>query len=505
MAKFAGCSGSFGQVVVFGSSEFAGQVDFYSVVSCQRYRSAPNMGTRIVQNQNRFYVSLAKSPILWGGLVSAGFYVLLQLGTLGSRHVQENWGDHRLGQTAATAVSFLQQYFAGHPVEYVTTVFFFIGLSALAIKALELAFQPWRRSGDELLLGPVARGGQSVGTTELLLARLDTLPRGRQNRFLVARLREVLERIRRRNSAEGLEDELKFLADRQADRLHDSYALFRVVIWAIPVLGFLGTVIGITLALANLSPTAIEDSMPATIAALSVAFATTTQALSLSIILMFARYLIVQVENRLMGRVDRWADEELLGRFEQVASGAEGQLSAVRRMSETMIDASEHLVRRQTELWQKSIDESHKRWTQLTGEAERHLGTALARALQESLRAHAVTLSAAEQEAAVGNQRHWQQVQRSLSEGAAATVALQEAVNEEAEVLRRTVDATGQVAKLEAALNRNLAALAGAKHFEQTVMSLAAAIQLLCTRLDEVPDGRADVQLRPKKTPGQAA
>ena len=111
-------------------------------------------------------------------------------------------------------------------------------------------------AGSSLLLGPIARGGQPVSSCESLLGRLDNLPGRHQDSLLVGRLREILERIRRRNSAEGLDEELKYLADRDADRLYESYALFRVVIWAIPILGFLGTVVGITLAIANLTPNA---------------------------------------------------------------------------------------------------------------------------------------------------------------------------------------------------------------------------------------------------------
>jgi hypothetical protein len=50
-------------------------------------------------------------------------------------------------------------------------------------------------------------------------------------------------------------------------------------------------------------------------------------------------------------------------------------------------------------------------------------------------------------------------------------------------VLTRVVEATGQVARLEETLNRNLAALSGSQNFEETLMSLAAAIQLLSARL----------------------
>jgi hypothetical protein len=49
----------------------------------------------------------------------------------------------------------------------------------------------------------------------------------------------------------------------------------------------------------------------------------------------------------------------------------------------------------------------------------------------------------------------------------------------------RILQASGDVEQLQDVLNRNLAALAGAKNFEQTVLGLAAAIHLLNGRMVE--------------------
>jgi hypothetical protein len=444
-----------------------------------------------VSNPNRIIPIIAKSPILWGCLASAGFYTIYHLSPL---------------KQIPYIDSYMVMCFTGHPIEYTTTTMFFIGLAALVFKALDLTGQSPRPGVSNLLLGPIPRGGQPVSACESLLARLNELPGLRQNSPLVHRLREMLERVRRCNSAEGLDEELKYLADRDADRLFESYALFRVVIWAIPILGFLGTVVGIAMAIANLKPSAIEESLPAMIAALSVAFGTTNQSLTLSIILMFGKFVVGLGETRLMTQVDRRTDDELLGRFEVVSSGPDGQLAAVRRMSETLLQASEELVRRQAELWQESIQASERRWGRMGESAEKQLETALAGALTQGLKLHAESLAKTEQAAAAQNHKHWDQVQRALVQGAEATAAIQEAVNQQAGILCRTVEATGQVAKLEETLNRNLATLAGSKHFEQTVMSLAAAIHLLNARLGDSPIGIATVHLESKKKqPGQAA
>jgi hypothetical protein len=57
---------------------------------------------------------------------------------------------------------------------------------------------------------------------------------------------------------------------------------------------------------------------------------------------------------------------------------------------------------------------------------------------------------------------------------------------------------------LEDALNSNLAALAGAKHFEQTVLSLAAAVNMLSARLAETTPA-APIKLEPLRRTAHAA
>jgi hypothetical protein len=70
--------------------------------------------------------------------------------------------------------------------------------------------------------------------------------------------------------------------------------------------------------------------------------------------------------------------------------------------------------------------------------------------------------------------------------------------------LLRVVEATGHVTKLEEALNGNLAALAGAQHFEETLLNLAGAIHLLNARLGHV-SGVPHVGLKDSSSVGRAA
>ena len=71
-------------------------------------------------------------------------------------------------------------------------------------------------------------------------------------------------------------------------------------------------------------------------------------------------------------------------------------------------------------------------------------------------------------------------------------------------MLLKVIESNDQIARLEQTLNRNLQSLAGAKNFEETVMSLAAAIQLLSARMGHSAEGRT-IDLPRHKSMVQAA
>jgi hypothetical protein len=333
-----------------------------------------------------------------------------------------------------------------------------------------------------------------------MLDRLDRLPARRAREYYVGRLRAALEHVAARGSADGLDDELKYLADLEVSRAHASYGLFRVVLWAIPILGFLGTVIGITMALNGVDLQAPDQSMVHVLTGLGLKFDTTALALTLSMLLMFVHFLVDRSETALLERVDHQVARELAELFPKVSTGPDGQLAAVRRMADAMVHAAEQLVERQAELWQESMEAAHERWSRLAEDAGEQVQTALA----ESLKLHAREVAAAQQAAAEKNRHQWSTLQQTLSESVQAVAAAQEALVRRVEVLDQAAEATSQVMRLEETLNHNLASLAGSKNFEETVMSLAAAIHLLTARLTE-PPASPKVRLESPRRTSQAA
>ena len=327
------------------------------------------------------------------------------------------------------------------------------------------------RTGCVSLLEPVPHGGQTLDDCDLLLDQLDQAPAAWQNDYLVRRFRDALEYLRRSGTIKGLDEHLRYLADVDAGRQNAGYSFVRLVVWAIPILGFLGTVVGITMAIANLSPQALEASLPKVTGGLGVAFDTTALALALSMVLMFVQHVVDRNETMLLNQVDR-TEAELIGRFEELDDGPDGQLLAVRRMMEAMVQSTEQLVQHQTQLWWSTVESAKQRWDQLIAATGKQLETSLTAALEESLRAHAQELGAQEDALAEKNCRNWERLQQFLLQNTETFGSLQSRSSRRRSRLpaRR---ASGQIARLEETLNRNLAALAGSKNFEQTVMSLA--------------------------------
>jgi biopolymer transport protein ExbB/TolQ len=324
-----------------------------------------------VSRFNKLIEWILRLPILWGGVAGLAFYAALDQGWINS--------------------PLLVRYMAGHPVEYTTGITFFVGMAALAMRFLDQTSQ--FASIGNVSLSPPSPGGSSVSACDTLVTELTELPATLQKNYLVRRLREALEMVRRKESADSIEQHLRHLEDLDRERVHSSYALVRIIVWAMPVLGFLGTVIGITVAIASLSPETMEKSMPDVIHGLGIAFDTTAQALALTMLVMFIKYGVERSDNRLLALVDARAAEELVGRFQFNGTDSDPNVASVRRMSEQVIGAVESLASRQAEIWRSTIDETHQQWADVSTSTSKIIQDSLTVVMRQSLEEHARRLN----------------------------------------------------------------------------------------------------------------
>lgn len=420
------------------------------------------------------------SPFVLGGAATAGLYAAI-------------YGGH-------LTQPMMVRYLAGHPIEIITTALFMVALAAQGNKILAV----WTQNAllARTTLGEVPAGGQDPSVCGELLEEVASWPSAFDG-YLRERLKNGLEYVRRKNSAATLDAELKFLSDSDAGRRPSGHALVKVIIWAIPILGFLGTVVGLTDAIANLSPDALEKSLPAVTSGLGVSFDTTALSLALSMVLMFGQFWVDRSENHLLDSVDRRVHEELASRFKAVpAAGSGGAASAemmigVKRLTEEVLRACVVLVEQQAELWRDTLGEAEGRWRTLASEQEKVLGASLA----DALRTHAQAVVDAQEQGAERNRQAWEKIDQSLTAVAASLQLQQAETSKQCELLKQVVEASCEVTRLEDVLNRNLTSLARMGDFEEMVHSLSAAVHLLTVKSSDA----RNVSLPRRQTEGQAA
>jgi len=138
-----------------------------------------------------------------------------------------------------------------------------------------------------------------------------------------------LEHFRVRKNAPEVASILTSQSDIDANSVESSYTLLKVFIWAIPILGFIGTVVGISAAVGGFSGTldsaddisVLKDSLNNVTGGLATAFDTTLVALVMSMLVMFPTSSLQKAEEDLLNWVDEYCNENLLKRLDDGREG----------------------------------------------------------------------------------------------------------------------------------------------------------------------------------------
>lgn len=284
------------------------------------------------------------------------------------------------------------RYFCGHPLERVLTGLFFIGLSIIGVKSFLLLFERYAflkvpdfgiNDVDQNLDAKVYK----------LQNRLTSASADLQNTHWGRRLEHLLTFFKGQKSGHGLNEHLTYLSESAGDRLHASHSLLQTVIWSIPILGFLGTVMGITLAIANVTPDQLETSLDEVTNGLAVAFDTTALALSLSLVLGFASLFIKRAEESLLGDIDERCRLEV-NRCFSLDTGSQHPLAeAEAKASQALIEQTTSLISAQTEEWGRALTELREQWAVTIQGQQQSLVDALSDGTSNTLSNHAQQLS----------------------------------------------------------------------------------------------------------------
>ena len=140
---------------------------------------------------------------------------------------------------------------------------------------------------------------------------LEALPEGEQDYLLPRTLLSALQRFATTGSIQAVSDTIRESCEVESDRLDSELSMVRYIAWAIPSIGFIGTVRGIGDALGQ-AYKAVEGDISGVTVSLGVAFNSTFVALVLSIIIMFALHQLQLSQERLVLDCQRYADKRLL-------------------------------------------------------------------------------------------------------------------------------------------------------------------------------------------------
>ncbi|TWT98604.1 MotA/TolQ/ExbB proton channel family protein [Stieleria varia] len=367
----------------------------------------------------------------------------------------------------------LQRYFLGHPVAVAATVLFCFAVAILAVKWLAVSTQ-WKTINgiaDERLFprnenlspsddyrnrhdaGHVARGW---------LKSLSGLTLNMQRSWLVIRLQELLTRQSQRGTTKHLSDDLRELSSRDADDAHDSLALVRIIVWAIPMLGFLGTVIGITQTLGGLDFSNGNAAVDNLKSGLYVAFDTTALGLVLSVLAIFLQFPVEKSEQRLLAEIDHRvghllsaglpSDEPADNQYELLANLCEGVRAAV----------AESLAN-QADLWRGTIDEAQQYWQRAHETQANGIIDAIESTLKPALIDHAYQLESSSQRNHERTEKLWDRWQQGIGQwqdamdgGAQVLASHHETLIAQCDRMLETSTDTGLLMQLQAALDSNL-------------------------------------------------
>ena len=464
--------------------------------------------------------SILLSPVLWGGLLTVGFYRLIP-------HLP-------IYQELA------ERYFCSHPLEYATAALFFVGMATLGLKAIG-TLREAEAIGLNLLDGAQSNAApdamRRVSSLETKLASLS--PRLAKS-IIACRIRDVCAYVRGRQSATGLEEHLKYLAELAAERLHGSYALVRNITWAVPIIGFLGTVIGITIAIANVTPEQLDSSLTEVTGGLAVAFDTTALALTLSLVLVFGSYLVERSEQAILSQVEDLGIRQIAALLPVELETKSPLAEAESRAAVQLLEKTETLINWQVEVWQEGVESLRQRWTETLEKQQDSFDAAIQQGLASTLGDHqqqlgeirgefleafqSVSKQLSDNHAAISRSQQaaheilqqqtaelWQQSRtdfttmredfatqmdvllKSLSQNVgswqsqlkestdAGTEQLKE-LRRQGEILLKIVAEEEQLARLQDSLTDNLQAVRAAETFEETLHSLSATVHLLAAR-----------------------
>ena len=144
-----------------------------------------------------------------------------------------------------------------------------------------------------------------------LTRQIQSLPSEVQNYLLPRALQIALHRFSSTKNIQDVSSATNIICESESEKLDSELSIIRYITWAIPSIGFLGTVRGIGDALGQ-AHKAVEGDIAGVTESLGVAFNSTLIALCISIVLMFIVHQIQLMQERFILDTQNYCNDNLI-------------------------------------------------------------------------------------------------------------------------------------------------------------------------------------------------
>jgi biopolymer transport protein ExbB/TolQ len=219
--------------------------------------------------------------------------------------------------------AYIVQFFTERgPTQYVAVMFTYWTLVTLLIKWSKIRHQATALHFTDLVpaSGDFVLSSATVG---MVLAKLRNACDDTTRYVLFNRIDIGLSNLKNMGQITDVEGAFQGQASTDEDMMEGSYSLLKGLIWAIPVLGFIGTVLGLGQAIGEFSGvladaqdlSQIKPALQRVTSGLSTAFDTTMLALTAALFMQMLLTFIRKAEEEMMDECKEYCQRNIIGRL----------------------------------------------------------------------------------------------------------------------------------------------------------------------------------------------
>lgn len=271
--------------------------------------------------------SLAKVPLAWHRRD-----IEQRLGFTGGRFTQPNTLLAFLMALLATAAFYgslipltgtiwADMFTHRGPTQYATVFFTFWSLAILFLKWRKLAFQ--RKALRHIVVPESHDFVLSPATVDQVFQKIYATADDPKQFVLFNRIMVALSNLQNLGRVGDVDDILRSQAQQDESAMETSYSLLHGFVWAIPVLGFIGTVLGLSQAIGSFSGilkeakdfSAVSEGLRAVTGGLATAFDTTLVALVAALVIYLVLTMLKKKEEEFLDQCAEYCLHHIVDRL----------------------------------------------------------------------------------------------------------------------------------------------------------------------------------------------